>query len=159
MSDSTNTDVPADLVVRLSRDEADAICESWVGGKPDQHVLGMAISKLENALEGKPDAITESNPGETLRYRLAQHLNAAVRQLRDAEDIARMEMPRYPTADRIREIYEQVSADVLNGKTGVPPLAQRFQESEARASRLANVLMDRFGLTTTELTEIWDPKP
>jgi hypothetical protein len=63
-------------------------------------------------------------------YDLRQRLNRAVRWLREAEDIARTEMPAWPTADRIRDIYEQVGDDVLNGKTDVPPLKQRLAEAE-----------------------------
>lgn len=69
-------------------------------------------------------------PGETTAYRLRLRLNAAVRELRAAEDIARVEMPAWPTADRIRDIYEQISDDLLNGKTTVPPLKQRLREAE-----------------------------
>lgn len=65
------------------------------------------------------------------RYDLLQRLNRAVRWLREAEDIARLEMPALPTADRIREIYEQVTEDVLNGKTTVPPLRERLTVAEA----------------------------
>jgi hypothetical protein len=103
-------------------------------------------------------ATTEARPGETVYYRLRQHLNAAVRQLRDAEDIARMEMPAtMPTADRIRSIYEQISEDVLNGKTNRPPLLQQLRESEARCSRLAAALMDDHGVSTAEINAMWEP--
>ena len=101
---------------------------------------------------------TLAAPPESLRYRLVRHLNAAVRRLRDAEDIARMEMPHMPTADRIRSIYEQITADVLEGQTYLPPLVQRLRESEERCTRMADVLMDRFGLTTAELNDIWEPR-
>jgi hypothetical protein len=69
-------------------------------------------------------------------YDLRQRLNRAIRWLREAEDIARIEMPAWPTADRIRDIYEQVGEDVLNGRTTVPPLLQRLRESEARVEAL-----------------------
>lgn len=64
-------------------------------------------------------------------YDLRQRLNRAVRWLREAEDIARVEMPAWPTADRIRSIYEQVTEDVLNGRESVPPMRQRLTEAEA----------------------------
>lgn len=73
-------------------------------------------------------------------YDLRQRLNRAVRWLREAEDIARVEMPAYPTADRIREIYEQITEDVLNGLVYVPPLRQRLVEAEAETERLQKVL-------------------
>jgi hypothetical protein len=72
---------------------------------------------------------------ETTAYRLRQHLNRAVRELRAAEDIARIEMPAWPTADRIRDIYEQVSEDVLNGKTTKPPLLQRLRALEEQQAQ------------------------
>jgi hypothetical protein len=81
-----------------------------------------------------------NRPGETTAYRLRLKLNAAARELRDAEDIARMEMPAWPTADRIRDIYEQVSEDVLNGKTSKPPLLQRLRESEEENRELRAAL-------------------
>jgi hypothetical protein len=93
-------------------------------------------------------------PPETLRYRLVQPLNRAVRQLRDAEDIARIEMSHMPTADRIRSIYEQIAADLLNGTTTVPPIAQRLRESEARCGRLATALSDA-GVPDERLQELW----
>jgi hypothetical protein len=63
-------------------------------------------------------------------YDLRQRLNHAIQWLREAEDIARIEMPAWPTADRIRDIYEQITEDVLNGKTTQPPLLQRLREAE-----------------------------
>lgn len=63
-------------------------------------------------------------------YDLRQRFNRAVRWLRDAEDIARSEMPGWPTADRIRDIHEQITDDLLNGRTSVPPLKQRLAEAE-----------------------------
>lgn len=56
-------------------------------------------------------------PQETARYRMTMELKAAVRHLRAAEDIARLEMSYPKLADRIREIYEHASEDVLNGKS------------------------------------------
>lgn len=73
-------------------------------------------------------------------YDLRQRLNRAVRWLREAEDIARIEMPAWPTADRIRDIYEQVSEDVLNGKRNIPPLLQRLREAEADRDRYGEAL-------------------
>jgi uncharacterized protein with PhoU and TrkA domain len=72
---------------------------------------------------------------ETTAYRLRMKLNVAVRALRDAEDIARVEMPAWPTADRIRDIYEQIGEDVLNGKTTKPPLLQRLREAEEKLAK------------------------
>jgi hypothetical protein len=73
---------------------------------------------------------------DNLAYDLRQRLDRAMRWLREAEDIARIEMPAWPTADRIRSIYEQITADVLNGKTSVPPIRQRLTEAEAEVERL-----------------------
>jgi hypothetical protein len=78
-------------------------------------------------------------------YDLRQRFNRAVRWLRDAEDIARIEMPAWPTADRIRDIYEQITDDLLNGKTTVPPLRQRLADAEAEIARL-----EAAGLTVAE---------
>lgn len=73
---------------------------------------------------------------DNIQYDLRQRLNRGVRWLREAEDIARIEMPGWPTADRIRDIYEQVSEDVLNGRTSVPPLLQRYREAVAERDAL-----------------------
>ncbi len=67
---------------------------------------------------------------------LRQRLNRSVRWLREAEDIARVEMPGWPTADRIRAIYEQITEDVLNGRTSVPALRERAEKAEAKVERL-----------------------
>jgi hypothetical protein len=88
---------------------------------------------------------------EDRAYDLRQRFNRAVRWLREAEDIARTEMPAWPTADRIRDIYEQITDDLLNGKTTVPPLKQRLAEAEqalvaevekARADERAKVVSE-----------------
>jgi hypothetical protein len=84
---------------------------------------------------------THLRTGDTA-YDLRQRLNHAVCWLREAEDIARLEMPAWPTADRIREIYEQITEDVLNGKTDVPPLRQRLAEAEADNARLLAAIED-----------------
>jgi hypothetical protein len=68
----------------------------------------------------------ETHDGGTIAYTLRQHLNAAVRELRKAEDLARAELPKWPTADRVRSIYEQITADLLEGTTSVAPIAQRL---------------------------------
>lgn len=68
-------------------------------------------------------------------YDLRQRLNRAIQWLREAEDIARIEMPASPTADRIRDIYEQITEDVLNGKTTRPPLLQRLREAEQKLAQ------------------------
>jgi hypothetical protein len=69
-------------------------------------------------------------------YDLRQRLNRAVRYLRDAEDIARLEMPAWPTADRIRSIYEQITADVLEGSTWMPPIRERLDTAETELAAL-----------------------
>ena len=84
------------------------------------------------------DSRTDSRTGD-YHYELRQLLELAVRRLREAEDIARIEMPAWPTADRIRDIYEQVTADVLNGTLSVPPLRQRLADAEAEIARLRGV--------------------
>lgn len=79
----------------------------------------------------------EHLPGEDTGYRLTLHIKRAIQELRQAEDIARMELPTSsPTADRIRDIYEQVSEDVLNGKSNIPPLKQRLAEAETLIEQL-----------------------
>jgi hypothetical protein len=80
---------------------------------------------------------------DNMAYDLRQRLNRAVRWLRDAEDIARIEMPAWPTADRIRDIYEQISEDVLNGKTTKPPLLERLRNAEAENAKLRQAVQDR----------------
>jgi hypothetical protein len=53
---------------------------------------------------------------------LVRKLDKAMRHLRDAEDLARLDpnFSRLPTADRIRFIYEQITEDVYNGSSGSP---------------------------------------
>lgn len=89
-------------------------------------------------------------------YDLRQRLNRAVRWLREAEDIARIEMPAWSTADRIRDIYEQVGEDVLNGTTSRPPLLQRLGEAETENARLREALR---GLLAHLNEGEWAPKP
>jgi hypothetical protein len=74
-------------------------------------------------------------------YELRQLLQGAVRPLRDAEDLARLRMPAWPTADRIRDIYEQIGDDLLNGRSSVPPLKQRLREADAEVDRLRTALL------------------
>ena len=77
---------------------------------------------------------------------LRQRLNAAMRHLRDAEDYARMQMPAWPTADRIRDIHEQLTFDVINGRRGDkygermghPEGSADHEQLEAIARALAN---------------------
>ena len=67
-------------------------------------------------------------------YEMRQLLKKAVRALRDAEDLARLNpwgiWENVPTADRIRSIYEQINEDVLEGSTARPPLLQRVAIAE-----------------------------
>lgn len=95
-----------------------------------------------------------SHPGEDFRYRLTQKLDAAVRALRDAEDIARVERPESPAADRVRSIYEQITADLLDGRTNLPPIARRLRNSQERCLRLANALADA-GVTEKQIQDLW----
>lgn len=77
-------------------------------------------------------------PGEgNHNYRLMQHLNRAMNAMRDAEDYARMTMPAWPTADRIRSVYEQLSVDVINGRSSVPT---RLEQVRALVTELAESL-------------------
>lgn len=50
---------------------------------------------------------------------LVRKLDKAMRHLRDAEDLARLDpnFSRLPTADRIRFIYEQITEDVYKGSS------------------------------------------
>ena len=69
-----------------------------------------------------------------LVYELRQHLNKANRELRDAEDLARLNPGLWPErhglADRVRSIHEQVTEDLMNGRTYTPPLLQRLAIAE-----------------------------
>lgn len=87
--------------------------------------------------EAKAERSLPRHDPPDLRYDLRLRLNRAMRWLREAEDLARVEMPAWPTADRIRDIYEQVGEDVLNGKTSVPPIRQRLAAADAAGRRLA----------------------
>ena len=108
---------------------------------PDARVEVIEAAPAEAELERLRE-LTSHNLDRTDNhaYDLRQRLNRAVRWLREAEDIARIEMPAWPTADRIRDIYEQVNEDVQNGRTTVPPLRQRLAEAEAELERLQEVL-------------------
>jgi hypothetical protein len=88
--------------------------------------MGLGECPFHGAWEGE-EAVR--HPGETTAYRLRLKLNAAVRELRDGE-----------TADRIRDIYERVSEDVLNGRVSKPPLLQRLREAEAENRELRAAL-------------------
>lgn len=68
-----------------------------------------------------------------LVYELRQHLKKATMQLRDAEDLTRLNPDLWPdsiAADRIRSIYEQITEDVLEGSTRRPPLLERLKTTE-----------------------------
>ena len=75
-------------------------------------------------------------------YELRQALRKANAALRDAEDIARL-APMYrclPTADRIRSIHEQVTEDVLNGRSTRKPLLEQLRIAEDALLWLATEL-------------------
>lgn len=69
-----------------------------------------------------------------LIHELRQHLNKANRELRDAEDLARLNPDLWPDerglAERIRSIHEQVTEDLMNGQTYIPPLLERLQAAQ-----------------------------
>jgi hypothetical protein len=68
-----------------------------------------------------------------LVYELRQRLKKAVYELRDAEDLTRLNPGLWPdsiAADRIRSIYEQINEDVLEGKTSRPPLLEQLRITE-----------------------------
>ena len=71
---------------------------------------------------------------KNLVYELRQHLRKANRHLRDAEDLARLNPglwpDRYGLADRIRSIHEQVTEDLMDGRTYIPPLLERLSITE-----------------------------
>jgi hypothetical protein len=80
-----------------------------------------------------------------LVYELRELLKKANRALRDAEDLVRLNPGLWgnvPTADRIREIYEQVTEDVLEGRATRPPLMQRVRIAEDNATILADRLAE-----------------
>ena len=87
-----------------------------------------------------------STPERKAVYVMRQHLKKAVRALRDAEDLARLNpwgiWENVPTADRIRSIYEQVNEDLLEGSTARPPLLQRLAIAEDNLRVACNRLQE-----------------
>lgn len=75
-------------------------------------------------------------------YDLRLRLKRAIRWLRDAEDIARVNKPAWPTADRIRSIYEQITEDVLNGRTSLPSVLERLESAESESESLRAALAE-----------------
>lgn len=75
-------------------------------------------------------------------YELRQLLNKATNALRDAEDLTRLTSiwDQTGTADRIRSIYEQITEDLSNGRTSIPPLLERLRTSDATVSVLWDAL-------------------
>ena len=94
--------------------------------------------------------MTELPRTNSRTYDLKQRLNRAMRWLREAEDIARIEMPGWPTADRIRDIYEQLSEDVLNGNLSRPPLLERLSEWE----RALKIVCDASNLSDKQIEDL-----
>lgn len=78
-----------------------------------------------------------------LVYELRQLLGKAVRALRDAEDLTRLNPGIWRdsiAADRIRSIYEQINEDVLEGSTARPPLLERLAIAEDNLTLALNRL-------------------
>jgi len=98
---------------------------AYVIDAPAIHAAGVEEGRAERSLPRT----------DNRAYDLRQRLNRAVRWLREAEDIARVETPALVTADRIRDIYEQVTEDVLNGKASIPPLRERLAKAERRVDQ------------------------
>jgi hypothetical protein len=73
----------------------------------------------------------EGGPGREERYWLKGKVGAAIRHLRDVEDFYRVTRGGLPgsrneiLADRARAIHEQLTADILNGKTTEPTVLER----------------------------------
>lgn len=110
------------------------LCEFISAARTDIPELANAVISLVDENRRLSNARLERT--NDMAYDLLQRMNKAVQWLREVEDIARMGMPAWPTADRIREIYEQISDDVLNGRSSVPPLKQRLSEAENENRRL-----------------------
>lgn len=70
----------------------------------------------------------------------AEQAEATAEKLLEQVERTEIEMPAWPTADRIRDIYEQITDDLLNGRTSVPPLKERLAISESHATALGELL-------------------
>lgn len=147
-------------------DDNDAICpfcgEGY--GSPSDPSVERAraahdelLQLRERVIELTEAPIPRHDPPD-LRYDLRLRLNRGVRWLREAEDIARIEMPAWPTADRIRSIYEQVTADVLDGKTTKPPIARQLTEAQERIERLEAALRSIILIDGTPTYEYGQPR-
>lgn len=89
----------------------------------DLRVLDIEIDRLDPAL-GR-DWPSRTNW-------LLRKLDPAMRHLRDAEDFARLKMPAWPTADRIREVHEKLTDDVLRGTTTRPTAREQMATFRAQ---------------------------
>jgi hypothetical protein len=55
-------------------------------------------------------------PGQELRRLVREQVAQSIRCLREAEDVMRLELRDDIAADRIREGYEYIDREVLNGR-------------------------------------------
>ena len=69
-----------------------------------------------------------ASPGGEV-YEVRQYLDQAMRALRDAEDWARLRTGNEPLATRVRQIHEQLTDDVMNGKLNVPSAPDDLKEA------------------------------
>ena len=88
----------------------------WLGPAPPQ-LVGESLDKAQKRW-----------------YR--EKLNEANRHLRDIEDYARLQHGGMQLADRVRDIHEQVSKDLMNGKVDVIPLAAAYEQAERQVGEL-----------------------
>jgi hypothetical protein len=122
-----------------------------------------AIRARLAAVESERDALLRRNipqfpdldaPGEPEAYWQRMKVNAAILHLRDIEDYYRPVAGLFSQAraDRVRDIYEQLSEDYLNGNLDRPTMVQQL--TQARQDRAA--LMEALEESLERVTEHYE---
>lgn len=75
------------------------------------------MEKTEQEIEQR---LARPRPEKELRRLVRERVSRSVNVLREAEDVARLELRDDLLADRLREQHERITERVLNGKRGEP---------------------------------------
>ncbi len=123
---------------------ADILASDWWQGRA-KRVQALEAAAAARSLGPRPT----DEPGHERAYWLRQKMDAAIMHLRHIEDYSRSHWDEgippegsfdEATADRARNIYEQITADLLEGKLDTPPITQRLSATEAERDRLLSLL-------------------
>jgi len=110
-------------LVAIAKEQAESADEWREQWERAERRAGWSIGRVPN---------DEGGPGHEEAYWLRQKLQASIVHLRDIEDYLRMSgTPRsMDRADRARSLYEQISADFVNGKIDRLTMRQRAERAE-----------------------------